>query len=173
MRKFLLYFFILLLLSALSFVFFYHENPVKFNSITVPKKFSISIPEYLIATDSIDPSSLLQYKNEKEQMFLLVREKMDTVQQPLETIFKKFSDDLISNMENGNLVKYFPVKINDHDAFIGNIRGSVNETGVYYRIAVIKSTDTMCFEIIIGTTDNDKSRYDEDMDKIIRGFEVY
>lgn len=172
MKKFPLYFLLLLLLSAFAFVFFFHSEPVKFNTVTVAGKFSIPVPEYLSQTDSIDPTALLQYKNEKEQLFLLVNEKQDTAKQPLETIFRKFSDDFISKMGNGNLVRYFPLKINNRDAFIGNIRGSVNETGVYYRMAVVKSTDITCFEILIGTTDNDKSRYDEDMDKIIRGFKT-
>jgi hypothetical protein len=171
-KKFPLYFFLLLFLSAIAFVLIFHSEPTKFHTVTVAGKFSISIPEYLSKTNSIDSSALLQCKNEKEQIFLLVYKETDTSQQKFETQFRKFSDDFIAKMEHGNLVRYFPIKINNHDAFIGNIRGNARETKVYYRIAEIKVSDKI-YKIIIGTTENNKSRYDEDMDKIIKGFEVF
>ena len=71
-------------------------------------------------------------------------------------------------MEHGNLVNYYPEKINNTDAVIGNIRGRINETGVYYRVAVIRAGNSF-YTIIIGLSENMKSQYDEDIDKIIRG----
>ena len=171
MKKFPLYFFLLLFLSAIAFFLIFHFESTKFHTVTVGGKFSISIPEYLSKTDSIDSSALLQCKNEKEQIFVLIYEETDTTYQSLDNSFRKFSDDFIAKMEHGNLVRYFPIKINNHDAFIGNIRGNARETNVYYRIAEIKVSDKI-YKIIIGTTENNKSRYDEDMDKIIRGFEA-
>jgi len=135
-------------------------------------KFSISIPTYLSKTDSIDPSALLQYKNRKEQLFLLVYEKSDTLHLPIEALFKSFSDDFISRIGRANLIKYYPEKINSHHAVIGNIRGTVNETEVYYRIAVIKVNDTTCFEIIVGTTENNIGQYDEDIGKILNEIKI-
>lgn len=112
-------------------------------------------------------------------MFLLVYEVADTTNVSLKDFFKKFSDDFISRIGQANLVKYYPEQINNRNGFIGNIRGTVNETNAYYRIAVIESDtsrrtnaqrDKSFFEIIIGTNDNNTSQYDEDMNKIIRGF---
>lgn len=172
MKKFIFIFCALIFVSLIAFIFIFNSEPVKFNSVTVEDKFSISIPEYLSKTDSIDASALLQYKNEKEQMFVLVYEITDTANLSLKDFFKKISDDFISRIGQATLVKYYPGQINNRNAFIGNIRGKVNETNAYYRMAVIES-DKSFFEIIIGTNDNNKSQYDEDMNKIIRGFAAH
>ena len=171
-KKIILFFFLLIFISLLSIILFFHPEPVKFNTVTVDGKFSISIPTYLSKTDSIDPSALLQYKNRKEQLFLLVYEKSDTLHLPIEALFKSFSDDFISRIGRANLIKYYPEKINSHHAVIGNIRGTVNETEVYYRIAVIKVNDTTCFEIIVGTTENNIGQYDEDIGKILNEIKI-
>ena len=172
MRKYLSYFLIpiaigIAFVSVFILIFLSQSNDVKFNKVTIPNKFSISIPEYLLKTDSIDSSALLQYKNEKEQMFLLVYEKLDSANTSLESIFKKKSDDFIAKIEHGNLENYYPQKINGIDGFIGNIQGSVNETGVYYRIVVMKAGNSF-FEIILGISENMKSSYDEDINQIIQ-----
>ena len=133
---------------------------------TCPTGFSISIPEYLSKTDSIDSSALLQYENEKEQMFLLVYEKIDSTNTSPEKFFKTFSDNFTAKIEHGKLINYYPEKINGLDAVIGNIRGSVNETGVYYKIASIKNNKSF-YEIIIGISSTMKSSYDEDINQII------
>lgn len=169
MKKFIFFFCVLIFISLVVFIFFFNSEEIKFNTITVPAKFSISIPEYLSKTDSIDASALLQYKNEKEQLFLLVYEIKDTATASLKDVFKKVSDAFISRIRHATLVKYYPEQINNRNAFIGSIRGTVNETSAYYRIAVIESGNSF-FEIIIGTNDNNKSQYDEDMNKIISGF---
>ena len=96
-----------LFLSFLLF-FFFHSEPVKFNAVTFEDKFSILIPEYLSKTDSIDASALLQYKNEKEQMFVLVYEITDTANVSLKYFFKKVSDNFISRIGQAALVKYYP-----------------------------------------------------------------
>ena len=168
MRKYLPYFLLFVFVSVFILIFFFQSEPVKFNEVTVPDKFSISIPDYLSKTASIDSSALIQYKNEKEQLFLLVYEISDTSNTSLQDFFKKISDDFISKLENGSLLKYYPEKINGLDALIGNIRGSVNETEVCYKIAAINSGKVF-YEIIIGISSTMKSSYDEDMDKIIRG----
>ena len=102
-------------------------------------------------------------------MFLLVYKKTDSANTSLESFFKKHLNDFASKLEHGNLINFYLEKINGEDALIGNIRGSVGETGVYYRIAAIKANNSF-YKIIIGVSENMKSSYDEDMDKIIRGF---
>ena len=97
-------------------------------------------------------------------MFLLVYEKNDSINTPLETLFKKFSDNFAARIEHGNLIEYYPEKISGLDAVVGNIRGSVGETGVYYRIAAIKANNSF-YKIIIGVSENRKSSYEEGMDK--------
>ena len=155
--------------SVFMLIFFSQSETIKFNTVTVQKKFSISIPEYLSKTDGIDANALLQYKNEKEQMFLLVYEKADSTNSSLEGFFKKNSNTFIAGIKHGNLIEYYPEKINGMDALIGNVRGNVNETGVYYRIAALKAGNSF-YKIIIGISENMKSTYEEDMGKIIRGF---
>lgn len=172
MKKIILVFCLLIFISILSFIIFFHSEPIKFSTVTVPDKFSIILSEYLSKTDSIDSSALLQYKNEKEQIFLLVYEIADTAHLSVKDFFMKTSDDFISRIGHANLVKYYPEKINNQQAFIGNIRGMVNETSAYYRIAVIASGKSF-WKIIIGTNDNRKSQYDEDMNKMIRSFATH
>ena len=169
MRKFLLYFSLLILVSLISFILFVNPQPIRFESVKISGAASISIPEYLSKTDSIDPAAALQYKNEKEQLFLLIYEKKDTINLQPEVLFKKFSDDLIARIGHCNLVKYFPKQIGSHQAVIGNIRGIVNETGVYYRIAVI-SSESAYYEVLFGVSENRFGTYDEDMNRILDSF---
>ena len=132
-------------------------------------KFSISIPAYLSKTDSLDPSAVLQYENVKDQLFLLLYEERDTTNLPIENIFKNFSESFIQKIQHGNVVKYFLTKIDSQNAVIGNVRGSVNETAVYYRIAFIRS-NSCYYKIIIGVQNDMESSYDQDMDAMIRSF---
>lgn len=171
MRKYFPYLIILFLLSVTAFFFIVRTEPTKFHEVTIEGKFSISVPEYLSKTDSIDASALLQFKNEKKKMFLVVYEEQDTLAQSLQELFKKFSTDIIANIENGILIKYFPEKINGKDAFTGNIKGEMNGAKAYYRISVIESSSTF-YEIIIGVSDNNRNLVEEDMDRIIMSFKV-
>ena len=167
MRKYLPYFLIFAFVSVLILIFLSQSNTVKFNTVTVPNKFSISIPEYLSKTDSIDSSALLQYKNEKKKMFMLMYEKNDSENVSLDSCFRKFSNNFIAKMDHGILVNYYPEKINNTDAVIGDIRGSVNETEVCYRIALFK-TKGVLYKIIIGISSTMKSSYDEDINQVIQ-----
>lgn len=171
MRKYFPYLLILFLLSASAFFFIFRSEPTKFSEVIIDGKISISVPEYLSKTDSIDPSAILQYQNVNSNVFLVAYEERSLAGKTLQEFFKDFSDNLIAGIENGALLKYYPEKINGHNAFIGNIRGSVNETKVYYRVAVIESSNNM-YRIIFGVGDGNQSTYYQDMDKIIRGFKI-
>ena len=72
----------------------------------------------------------------------------------------------MTHIENGTLLKYYPETINGQEAFTGNIRGSVNQTKVYYRMALIRSA-TGYIKILFGAGDDEQSRYAEDMDTVI------
>ena len=151
MRKITLYILIIFTLSALALVLILRSEPIRFNRVIVPQKFSISIPEFLSPTKDIDSLALLQYKNEKKEMFLLIYQEKDTSIQSIASAFKYFSDNFIAKTEHGKLIKYFSEKINNHNAFIGNVRGSVNETAVYYKLAVVESNNKY-YELIFGVS---------------------
>ena len=165
MKKYFPYFLIFVFVSVLLLVLFSKEESQKFNLVTVPNKFSVSIPDYLSKTDSIDSSALLQYKNERDQLFLLIYEKEDSLS--LENFFKKFSENFISKLHNGTLINYYPEEINGADVLVGNIRGSVGEAGVFYKVAAMQGKNSF-YKIIIGAVENRKSDYEEDMEKIIQ-----
>ena len=168
MKRPFLIFCLFILVSLVGFLLLYKQEPVKFTRVE-QGKFSISVPEYLTPTDSIDPAALLQYQNEKEQMFLLVYEKADTVEHSFEDFFKKFANDLIARVGDATLLKYYPKKINGCNAIIGNIRGKVNGTGVYYRVALVEARNAF-YEIIVGIADDNRSNFEEDINSVIHGF---
>ena len=161
-------FFLLLAVSFVAFIFFIRPKPIKFATAMLEGKFSISIPEYLIKKDSICNDAVLQYDNEQENIFLAVYEHHDSAS--IQDIFKRSAGGYVSTIEHGTLQKYYPEKINGHDAFIGNIRGSVKETKVYYRMAVIQCAHG-ALEIVIGTGNDNESRFTEDMDTIIHSIQ--
>ncbi len=165
MRKIFPYFLIFVFVSVLLLVLFSKSELQKFSSVTVPGKISICVPDYLSKTDSIDSSALLQFKNEREQLFLLVYEKSDSVS--LEILFKKFSENFMSKLHNGTLLNYYPEKINGADALVGNIRGSVGETGVFYKVAVIEFENSF-YKILFGVSENKRLDYEEDMEQSIK-----
>lgn len=102
---------------------------------------------------------------------MLIYEEQDTLSLSLQDFFKKYSDAYIAHIGKGVLLKYFPEKINGDEAFIGNIKGESNGTKVYYRIAVVRS-GTLFYKIVIGTSENNRNLYDEDMYAVIRSFKV-
>lgn len=171
MKKVIFIFFGLIILSIISFFFLSRSESVKFNETDLHGKISISVPEYLFKTDSIDASALLQFKNEKKRIFLVIYEEQDTLSLSLQDFFKKCSDTYISHIDKGVLIKYFPEKINGYDTFIGNIKGESNGSKVYYRIAVVKSS-TSFYKIVVGSSEKNRNLYDEDMYTIIRSFKV-
>jgi len=158
-----------LLISIFSFLFFFRSEPVKFSAITVKDKFSLSIPEYLTKTDSIDGDALVQYENEAEHLFLLAYDVSDSLDTPLEIRFAKFSDQLISKIGEAVLLKYYPTQINGQKAMIGNIRGTVDETRAYYRIVLIESGN-LCYELLIGVSDSNRTYFEDDINSIIQSF---
>jgi hypothetical protein len=169
LRKYLLYFFLFILASLVSFILLFSPSHFEFNTVVVPGKFSITVPEYLFRSQGIDSQAVLQYKNEKENILLLVYEKMGAPNQELTTFFKNTASGLVEKTDHGSLMKYYPDKIDSHYAMVGHIRGRVHETDVFYKIAIIRS-GKFFYEILIGTTGNTKSIYAEDMEKIISGF---
>ena len=171
MNKYIPYFFLLFFISLLSFILFFSSDSVKFHTVTVADKICISIPEYLAQTNSIDPAAILQYKNEKEQLVLLIYEKTDTLNSSTEILFKKFSTEFMLRIGYANLVKYYPKEINSHHAVVGNIRGKVNETGVYYRIAVIEAGNTY-YEVIAGVSENHFVDFNDDIDTILSSITI-
>jgi len=168
-KKALLVFCLLSIISIISFLFFINSEPVKFETASVAGKFSISVPEHLIRTDSIDPNALIQYQNVGDHLVLLVYEKKDSVKNVLEASFKNLTNELIAKIERGTLLKYFPKKINSRNAIVGNIRGNVNGTTVYYRIAVIEGAGSF-YQIIVGVLEDNRSSFDEDINSIIDSF---
>lgn len=168
----------LLLLPLLVIVIFFaitNRNEVRFSEVKIKNRFSISIPNYLSSSDSIDASAILQYKSNAEksgQVFLLVyeeRKDSSAEKKSLQKYFRFASDNFVSKISSGNLIKYFPEIIHGSHAMIGNIRGRVNETEVYYRIAIL-DVNNFFYEIILGTTENYKLIYVEDMNAIIHSF---
>lgn len=171
MRKVFPYFLILLLVSVSVFLIVFRSEPVKFNEVIIPGKFSISIPDFLVKALPGDSSLVAHYENEKKQVFLLIYQEPDTSHRSLQIIFTNFSNNFISRVEQGHLLKYYPEKINGCNAFIGNIRGKINGNGVYYRIAAIKSNNNY-YEFIFGVLDDDQLLYEDDMAASIRSFKV-
>ncbi len=147
------------------------SEPTVFKETAVEGKFSIPIPEYLSKTDSINPSALLQYQNAQEQVFLMVFAGIDTLHQPMKEGFKRFAGEFVSRMEKGNMLNYHPEKINGCEAILGDIRGRINETEVYYLLAMIRSGKYR-YRIITGVSAQQKSKYKEDLLEMIRGFKI-
>ena len=171
MRKFLPYLLILLLLSGTAFFIIFRPEPTVFNTVSVSGKLRLSVPSYLTKTDSIDAEAILQYENNKEQVYLVVYEQSDTSHRSMQECFEKFSNALADKLEHGALLNYVPEKINGCDAFTGNIRGSAKETSLYYRVMMIGSAEKY-YEVIFCVGDNNQSSYREDIDTLIHSVKI-
>lgn len=169
-KKILFIVILLLLVSALSLIAFFRSEPVQFNKVTYKKEFSIPIPDYLTHSNNLDSSAIIQYHSLEKNIFVLVYQHPITAD-TLNSYFKQLTSKLTAAIDRGTLLKYYPEKINGNQALIGNIRGSVNETIIYYRIALIQ-TESSFYEIIWGIDENIRSSYDDDMNKTIRGFRI-
>lgn len=170
MKRPLLAFSILLLVSIASFLLLLNTGKTRFNTIT-SGPICIAVPEYLTPSAGIDTTALLQLENIKEQFVLLVWKRNDTVPKTPETAFRERSEQILAKTENGILIKYYPTTINGRQAWVGNIRGTVNKTRVYYRLAEIGSAGS-AYEIILGVSDRNQSRYEKDMNTILQSFTI-
>ncbi len=175
MKKFL---FPLVLLSAASIFIvsqYYFARPAKFSEIKADKLFSIEVADYLTKTDSLSPNASLQYRNKDKGIFLLViSESKDTMQHygyaySLLKYFHAVTDELKAKLNPGVLGNFFETKINGQKAMLGSVKGTANGTEVYYRLAIVE-TRSHFYQVLAGIVAEEKSRYEEEMDRMINSF---
>lgn len=141
--------------------------PSKFKNYEIKGNVGISVPEYLYETNDIDTAALLQFKNEKKQVFLLVYEINHSAQIDVKEKFHQEVNNLVNKMDKGNLLNFYPANINGIHALIGTIRGSTRETKVSYNL-ILFNKNSVWYKIIAGTTESNKNNLKEDIDKIIK-----
>jgi len=169
LRKFVFIILLITPITLFSFWHFFHTENIEYRKVVVPDKFSLSIPSYLSASNQADSSALLQLFGSKENIFMLVYEIPIDSSNTLKFTFNNSAQEYISKMNSGSLLKYYPKKINNLNSYIGNIRGLVGKTNIYYRVAVIESRSTY-YKIVLGITNEEQSSYDADFNIILESF---
>lgn len=167
MKKLIIVFSAVISLLFLIFIVSIPPEKVKFKNYEIKQKFVISVPEYFSKTNDIDTSAILQFKNERKQVFLLVYELNNSMQIDVKEKFHQEANNLISKMDKGNLLNFYPTNINGINALVGTIRGNTRKTIVSYHL-VLFNKNAVFYKIIAGTTERNKSDFKKDIDKIIK-----
>lgn len=147
-----------------------------FTEVKVNDTYTILMPEYLTPGTALHEKASLQYQNtEKEMYAMVVEESKEEMQNygldyDLETYFTNIvSKPFTEKIKNGKVSIPGKMDINGKNALITEITGNINDTDIYYKMAVIETPATF-YQVLIWTRADRKAETEADMMKAIGSF---
>ncbi len=161
----------------------------KENIVTINKKYSISLPSFLINAktilekDELNENTSLQYMNTLKELYVLIIEdsKSDFQQTLVENNlndkytndFKGYTDFVFDYYKKQTKISHkFAISdtlINNKPAKLISISGEINEVNVFYTIGLVEGKKTY-YQIITWTLAGFENKYKDRMKKIIYSF---
>jgi hypothetical protein len=152
----------------------YHETV--FTEVKVNDRYSILVPDYLQPCANLHKDASLQYQNiEKDIYAIVIDEKKITMQgydldYDIDLYFKNIaSQPFLEKIKDGKISSPENKQINGNKALIAEITGKLEQTEVYYKLAVIE-TPYEFYQLLTWTRAENKEKYENDMIKIIESF---
>ncbi len=149
------------------------KKQTTFNEVTVNDKYTILIPDYVKPSAGMHQQASLQYQNQEKEFYVLVIDESQSdmkaydLNYDIETYFQNIvSLPFKENIKNGVVSTPQKREINGANALVAEITGSVNNTDVFYKMAVIESPNKF-YQVLTWTRADQKKEYEEDMLKII------
>ncbi|MBA3706642.1 MAG: hypothetical protein H0W84_12305 [Bacteroidetes bacterium] len=170
MLKRLLYFIILPFMLASC------QHETSFTEVKVNDRYSIEVPEYLQPCADLHKDASLQYQNiEKDIYAIVINEKKITMQDynldyDIDLYFKSIaSQPFLEAIKDGKVSTPLSKQINGNKALVTEITGKLEQTDVYYKLAVIESPYEF-YQVLIWTRAENKEKYENDMITMIESF---
>lgn len=129
-------------------------------------------------TNDITEEASLQFQNEEFKIYtIVINESKEDMRvnglvdsADIHLYFENItSNAFIEQMNNGVVSKPEELNINGSKALIAEITGEFNNTGVFYKFAVVE-TEKYFNQILVWTRADKKRNFEDDMLKIIKSF---
>jgi len=161
---------------SISFMLASCQHETIFTEVKVNDRYSISIPDYLQPCADLHKDASMQYQNaEKDIYAIVINEKKITMQEynldyDIDLYFKSIaSQPFLETIKDGKVSIPGRQEIDGHKALIAEITGKIEETEVYYKLAVIESRYEF-YQLLIWTRAEHKEKYEKDMITIVESF---
>jgi hypothetical protein len=156
----------------------------KYDTQTLENKYSLLIPESLEQTDQLNKFASMQFKNAKQDFYIMVldepkagfaqavEEKKYNTTSDLGGYYKIVVDHFRDITSKG--FKVYDIekkKINSANAIVFSMSGLNDNYPVFYRYAVIESKERY-YQIMSWTNTMQEQKYQERMNKIIDSFNI-
>lgn len=164
------------LLFSITLLFLFScSSETAFKEVKVNERYAVSVPEYMQACTDLHKDASFQFQNtEKDIYAIVIDERKKTMEKydldyDLDLYFKNSSQPFLETIKDGSVSVPSPEKINGEKALISEITGKIDQTSVYYKLGIIE-TPYAFYQILTWTSADNKSRYEQDMMRIIRSF---
>ncbi len=148
----------------------------QFHEVTINNQYTISIPDYLQPCADIHPDASLQYQNIEMDIYaIVIDEKKETMENydldyDIETYYKTIALQPFSEkIQNGKISPPGTQTINGHKALTADISGKIDNNDVFYRLALIETTNAF-YQLLIWTRADNKEKYMNDFNQTIESF---
>lgn len=144
-----------------------------FTEVTINNRYSISVPDYLQPCKDLHKDASMQYQNAEKGIYaLVIDEKKKTMQDydinyDIDAYFNNIAKQgFIESIKNGKISVPGRQEINGNKALIAEVTGKVEQTDVYYKLAIIETPYTF-YQILSWTSAENKEKFEPDMVKMI------
>jgi hypothetical protein len=142
----------------------------------VNNRYIISIPDYMKPSYFLHKDASFQCADTTKDIYAVVMdEKKKTLESyamhfTLETYFTNITKQpFLKTIKNGKITSPVKDTISGNNTLLAEITGSVKNTEVYYRLAVIESP-TAFYQVVVWTKADKKDEMLPEMNKIIHSF---
>lgn len=166
--------YLFLLLSAITI--FSCNRKTEFVEVEINNRYTVSVPDYLKPCKDLQKDASMQYQNSEKGIYaLVIDEKKKTMQDydmnyDIDTYFNSIAKQgFIEAIKNGKISVPGRQEINQNKALIADITGKLDQTDVYYKLAIIETPYTF-YQILSWTSAENKEKFEPDMIKMIESF---
>lgn len=166
---------VLIIIAFACILFSCSTKPV-FHEVTINGQYSVQLPEYLQPCSDIHPDASLQYQNTESEIYaLVIDEKKEAMENydldyDIETYYKAIALQPFSEkIKDGKISPPGVQTINGHKALVADITGKIDNNEVFYRLAVIETTNAF-YQMLVWTKAENKEKYMGDFTRIVESF---
>jgi hypothetical protein len=146
---------------------------VEFKEVKGTGNFSVLIPDYMVADETLNESASLQYSCAAKEMYIIVivdskKELADAGSNyTLQSYYDFSAKNILSMVENSNKETAKKSKVNGNAALLGTITGQFNGYDIFYRLCIVESKDNF-YQVLSWTLASNKKTYGKDIDKMLK-----
>ncbi len=138
--------------------------------VTMPGKFSMSLPNYLSKADNLKPGADLQYSNRFRNTYVVVFS--DKKDKPFEQYYNEQIEVIKKSLEKPMVNDSLPVAIAGATGTHTEIAGTMQGEMIYYSIQTLETKDKFYQECIWTRGEERKLKYGKDLERMLTSFKL-